>query len=363
MTRRRSLLLATLAATTALVAPPLVAPVAAEPVKAVASFSILGDMVRNVGGDHVELTTIVGPDGDTHVYEPTPADARAIADADVVFVNGLEFEGWIDRLLEASGYTGPVVTATAGIDRIPLEDGHDDAEYADHEEHDGDHAEHEADEDEHHAEKEADHDAHEEHEEEHAGHGDREEADHAEDEGHHHHGEFDPHAWHDLANARIYVDNIEAGLAEVDPEHAATYEANAAAYGEELAALDADVHAMLDDIPDERRKVVTSHDAFQYFGRAYGIEFLAPVGMSTEAEPSAGEIADLIRHIRDEGIAAVFVENITDPRLIEQITAETDAEIGGTLYSGALSGPDGPAPTYLEMFRHNASLLAGALAS
>jgi zinc/manganese transport system substrate-binding protein len=336
MIARRTFFTALLAATTGFAGLSLIAPAAAQPLKVVASFSILGDMVENVGGDRIALTTLVGPDGDAHVYEPTPADARAVAEADIVFVNGLEFEGWMERLLEASGYQGPVVTVTAGIDPIPLEDEDEEAEHAE-----GDDEEHE---------EHADHDAH-------------EEAEHADHEDHHHHGEFDPHAWQDLSNGRIYIDNILMGLGDIDPEHAGTYEANATTYGKELAALDADIRATLESVPEEQRKVVTSHDAFGYFGRAYGIEFLAPVGMSTEAEPSAGEIAALIRQIREEGITAVFVENITDTRLIEQITAETNAKIGGTLYSDALSGPDGPAPSYLEMFRHNAASLTDALAS
>jgi zinc/manganese transport system substrate-binding protein len=326
MIARRTFFIAMLAAATSgLTGPSLIASAAAEPLKVVASFSILGDMVENVGGDRIALTTLVGPDGDAHVYEPTPADARAISEADLVIINGLKFEGWMERLLEASAYKGPVVIATQGIDPIPLE-----GEY---------HAEHADD---------ADHD----HEAEgHAGHAG------------HDHGEFDPHAWQDLANAKIYVSNITTALVEADPGNESVYTSAAADYDAQLATLDHDVRAMLESVPEERRKVVTSHDAFGYFGRAYGIEFLAPVGMSTEAEPSAGEVAALIRQIRDEDITAVFVENITDTRLIEQITAETDAKIGGTLYSDALSGPDGPASTYLEMFRHNATVLINALAS
>jgi zinc/manganese transport system substrate-binding protein len=335
MIARRTLLTAMLAATTGVAGASLITPAAAEPLKVVASFSILGDMVENVGGSRITLTTLVGPDGDAHVYEPTPADARAISEADLVIINGLEFEGWMQRLLEASGYQGLVVIATQGIGPIPLEDEDEEAEHAEGD--DGEHEEH------------ADHDVH-------------EEAEHADHEDHHH-GEFDPHAWQDLSNGRIYVDNILTGLVDIDPEHAGTYEANATTYGKELAALDAEIRATLERIPAERRKVVTSHDAFGYFGRAYGIEFLAPVGMSTEAEPSAGEVASLIRQIREEGITAVFVENITDTRLIEQITAETNAKIGGTLYSDALSGPDGPASSYLEMFRHNSAALTNALAS
>jgi zinc/manganese transport system substrate-binding protein len=335
MIARRTFFIAMLAATTGVAGSWLITPAAAEPLKVVASFSILGDMVENVGGDRITLTTLVDPDGDAHVYEPTPADARAISEADLLVINGLEFEGWMERLLEASAYKGPVVIATQGIEPIPLEGEH-------HEEH-ADDADHE-----HEHEAHADH-AH-------------EAEDHAEHAAHDH-GEFDPHAWQDLANARIYVSNIASALAKADPGNDSVYTLAAADYEAQLAALDQDVRAMLESVPQERRKVVTSHDAFGYFGRAYGIEFLAPVGMSTDAEPSAGDVAALIRQIREDGITAVFVENITDTRLIEQITAETGAKIGGTLYSDALSGPDGPASTYIEMFRHNATALTNALAS
>ncbi len=317
---RRTLLTASAAALALL--PGLAA--AQERLAVVASFSILGDMVAEVGGDRVEVTTLVGPDGDAHVYQPTPADAEAVAVADLVVVNGLGFEGWLDRLVEASGYAGPVVVATEGIEPLDAaEDWHD----------------HEA--------GEADH-----------GHAEGEEHDH----GHgHDHGGADPHAWQSVDNVRLYVANIAEGLAAAGPEGAATFEANAAAYLAELDALDAEIEGLMAALPPERRTVVTSHDAFGYFGAAYGLTFLAPQGLSTEAEASAADVAALIAQIRDESIPAVFLETIADPRLLERITAETDAAIGGTLYSDALSGPEGPAATYLEMMRHNAETLASAL--
>jgi len=292
---------------------------AADKLKVVTTFTILGDMARNVGGEHIALTTLVGPDGDAHVYEPTPADARALAQADLVIVNGLGFEGWIDRLVKASGYKGPVVVASDGIAALKAEEDHG---------HDQSHAQS-------HAEKDKDHD----------------------------HGELDPHAWQDLANGRLYVANIARALAAADPAHADDYRRRAAAYDSELAALDRDIRSRLDAVPADRRKVITSHDAFQYFGRAYGIDFHAPVGLSTESEPSAGEVAALIRQMRDEGIRALFVENITDPRLVQQLAREAGAVIGGTLYSDSLSGPTGPAPTYLDMFRHNVSEIVKAFAN
>ncbi len=274
---------------------------AADKLKVVATFTVLGDMVKNVGGEHVTLTTLVGPDGDAHVYEPTPADARALAQADLVLVNGLGFEGWIDRLVKASGYKGPVVVASEGIALLR-----------------------------------------------------------AEENEHHHEGAFDPHGWQDLANGRIYVTNVAHALAAADTAHANDYRRRAEAYDRELVTLDRDIRGRLDAVPAERRKVITSHDAFRYFGRAYGIEFHAPVGLSTEDEPSAGEVAALIRQIRNEGIHTLFVDNITDPRLVQQLAREAEAVVGGTLYADSLSGATDPAPTYLDMFRHNASELVKA---
>ncbi len=363
MPTRRALLMSA----TALLAVTLAAPAIAEshrPTPVVATFSILGDMVERIGGEHIAVTTLVGPDGDTHVYQPTPADARAVSEAEILVVNGLQFEGWLDRLIAASDFDGMRVVATDGIEPIAFDDDHDDehdnggghedhAEEAGHDDH-HDHDEHEeAGHDDH------DHEAHAE-----AGHDDHEDEAHAEgdDHDHHHHGAFDPHGWQSLGNALAYLDNITAALAQADPANAADFHQNRATYGAEIEALDAEIHEIVAGLPADRRTVVTSHDAFQYFGRDYGLTFLAPQGLSTESEASAQDVARLIERIRDEGISAVFVENITDGRLLEQIANETGATIGGTLYPGALSGPDGPAPTYLDMMRHNATTLAQALA-
>ncbi len=312
------------------------AAMAQDRLSAVATFSILGDMVSQVGGDRVDVTTLVGPNGDAHVYQPTPQDAQAVAGAGVLFVNGLAFEGWLDRLVDASEYGGPTVVATQGID--PLEaaedDHHEGEEHAEHEDHEGeDHAEHD-----HH-----------------------EGEDHAEDEHHHDHGGIDPHAWQSLANARTYVANIEAGLSGADPDGADIYAANAADYLSRIDAAEAEVIAALSALPEDGRTIVTSHDAFGYFADAYDLTFLAPEGMSTESEASAQDVAALIEQIREDGVSAVFVENVADGRLIEQIASETGATVGGTLYADALSGPDGPAATYLDMMRYNATTLAGAL--
>jgi zinc/manganese transport system substrate-binding protein len=318
---------------------------AADKLKVVASFSILGDIVANVGGDRIAVTTLVGPDGDAHVYEPSPSDASAVAGADLVVVNGLGFEGWLDRLIAASGYAGPVVVASAGVSpRAMAEEGD---EHADEE-----HAEvgHEGEE---HADEEH---AGEEHaEDDHAG--DEHDADHA----HHDHGDLDPHAWQDLANGRIYVNNIAAALSAADPAGAETYRANAAAYLAEIDALESWVKAELGGLSEESRTIVTSHDAFGYFAAAYGLRFVAPVAFSTEAEPSAADVAALINQLKAEKIKAVFVENISNPRIVEQIGREAGAAVGGTLFSDALSQPGGPADTYLQMFRYNVGQLKGAL--
>ena len=272
----------------------------AAPVKVVASFTVLADMVREIGGDLVEVATLVGPDGDAHVFEPTPTDARAVAGADLLVENGLGFEGWIDRLAKAAAYRGPVVIATAGIAPRRMNDNGREM--------------------------------------------------------------IDPHAWQDLALGRVYVANIAEGLAAADPAHAERYRANAQRYSRQLAELDEWVRASLAGLPEAKRRVITTHDAFGYFGRAYGITFLAPEGLSTEAEVTAQALAELIGQIRRTGIKAVFLENMTDSRLVQQLAREAGAAIGGTLYVDALSAPDGPAPTYIAMFRHNLPDLVAAMA-
>ncbi len=287
----------------------------AAPVNVVASFSILGDIVQQVGGERVAVTTIVGPNADTHVYEPRPQDAAVLGQAQAFFVNGLGFEGWLDRLVQATDFQGAVVTASDGVHA------HEMAE-DEHEEEGRDHA-HEAD-------------------------------------GHHHEG-TDPHAWQSLSNGLIYVANIRDGLCEVDPEGCAEYTANAEAYSAQISALDAQVKAQIAAVPAERRKVITTHDAFGYFAEAYGVTFMAPEGVSTESEASATDVARLIDQVKAAGVTALFIENMSDPRLVEQIAAETGAKLGGALYADALSTPEEGAATYLDMFRHNVALLVPAL--
>ncbi|RAI04138.1 metal ABC transporter substrate-binding protein [Acuticoccus sediminis] len=287
---------------------------AAEPLNVVATFSILGDMTQNVGGDRVHVTTLVGPGGDLHVFNPTPRQAGVLAEADAVVMNGLALEGWLERLVEATGYDGPVIAAAHDVTPLPAGDDDEDAD------------------------------------------GGHQEAAH-----HHHHGVYDPHAWQDLSNAVLYVDAIAEGLSAADPEGAETYRANADAYIAKLTALDAEAKADMATIPEDGRTVLTNHDAFAYFGKAYGVTFIAPQGISTEAEPSAQDVAALVRQIREDGVDALFLESVADNRLVEQIAAETGVTIGGELYSDALSGPDGDGSTYLSMMRHNLGVLVKAL--
>src|SRR5215813_5188772 len=277
---------------------------AQDRLKVIASFSILGDLVKNVGGDRVEVATLVGPNGNAHVYAPSPGDAKKVADAKLVFVNGLGFEGWLDRLVKASGTKAPIVIATKGIK--PLE-------------------------------RTGDHD--------------------------HDHGRADPHSWQSVANAKIYIANIRDALIAADPAGKDVYLANAAAYLAKLDALEREVREVIAKIPADRRRVITSHSAFGYFQNAYGVNFIAPQGVSTEAEASAKDVAAIIAQIKKQKAAAVFVENVTDPRLVEQIARETGAKVGGTLYSDALTDDKGDATTYIDLIRHNLRQLASALVS
>lgn len=283
-----------------------------DKLKVVASFSIIADMARNVGGDHIALTTLVGPGGDAHVYEPKPADAAALHDADVILVNGLGLEGFLSRLAEASATKAPVVELTKGVEPRNAEEEHDDDEQ------------------------------------------------HAEDG--HDHDDLDPHAFQSVANAEIYVRNIAEAFCKADLAACDGYKANAAAYTEQLKALDGELKAEVSRIPEDRRTVITTHDAFGYFANAYGLRFLAPEGVSTDAEASASDIATLIRQIREDHASALFLENISDPRLMQRIADETGVAIGGTLYSDALSPPNGPAATYIELMRYNIRTIEAAIA-
>lgn len=287
MTMRFLLLLALL-----LIASPLQA---AERLNVIASFSILGDFVRTIGGDRINLTTLVGPDSDVHVYTPAPGDAKRVAEARLVIVNGLGLEGWLPRLVQSAGSKAQVVTASAGI--APLKLG----------------------------------------------------------------SAADPHAWQSVPNAKVYVTDIVNALATADPDDAEFFRTQAKAYLEKLEVLDREVRDAVAKIPPERRKVISTHDAFGYFAAEYGVQFVAPLGVSTETEPSARDIATIIGQIKTQKIPAVFLENINDDRLIRRIAAETGAKVGGTLISDGLTGEKGSAPTYIDMVRHNIKALTSAL--
>ncbi|WLP56945.1 zinc ABC transporter substrate-binding protein AztC [Agrobacterium fabrum] len=319
--------------------PVLMAQASAAELKVVASFSIIADFAKNVGGDRVEITTLVGPDGDAHVYEPRPADAVAVSKADVVLVNGLEFEGFLKRLIDTSGTKAPVVELTRGVQPLKLSD-----EPAGH------------------AHPEAEEEGHD-HKAEEAGHKHETAEAHDHDHEGHHHGEYDPHAWQSINNAEIYVKNIAGAFCEVDKAGCATYTANSEAYIAKLAALNKKVKTEIAAIPPEKRVIITSHDAFGYFEHAYGLNFLAPEGISTESEASAADVAKLVDQVKHDKASAIFVENITDKRLIDQIASETGLKVGGTLYSDALSTADGPAATYIDMINHNMKTITAAVLS
>ena len=262
----------------------------------VASFSILADMAQELAPAGVQVTALAGPDTDAHVYEPSPADGKRLATADLVLIKGLGFEGWIERMIKVSGYRGTVAVASQGIK--PRTGGHHD---------------------------------------------------------------IDPHAWQDLALARRYANNIIAACTQRWPAQREEIARRGADYLARIDSLDSQVRGWLGAVPRAQRRVITSHDAFNYFGAAYGVDFLAPQGWNTHSEPSAAAVARLIRQIKKDGVRAIFIENISDPRLVERIAREGGVRIGGTLYSDALSKPDGPAPTYLRLIEHNARSLAAAL--
>jgi zinc/manganese transport system substrate-binding protein len=268
----------------------------AKKITIVTSFSVLGDMVRQIAGDNVTLITLVGPDSDAHVYEPTPSDIKIITQADIFIVNGLGFEGWLSRLVSASNFKGIIITASDGISPIMVGTSPD------------------------------------------------------------------PHAWQDLSNGKIYVTNIQAALSKADPAHLAIYSANTASYLKILSATDDWVRSILGKIPQDKRRAVTSHDALRYFAKAYGVNFLSPLGNTTSSETNAHYIAEIVDLMRSKKVRAVFLENMTDSRQVMQLITDGNGIVGGILYTDALSKADGPAPTYIDMFKHNAIMLVTAMA-
>ncbi|EPO4915123.1 metal ABC transporter substrate-binding protein [Citrobacter koseri] len=271
----------------------------AKTLNVVTSFSILGDITQEVGGKNVNVTTLVGPDGDPHTFEPSPKDSAALSKADVVVVNGLGLEGGLDRLVKASGFKGTLVVASDGVKTHTLDE-------------DGETV-------------------------------------------------TDPHAWNSAANGALYAQNILSGLVNADPQDKAALEASGKPYIAQLTELDAWAKARFSQIPQEKRKVLTSHDAFGYFGRAYGVEFLAPQGLSSESEASAAQVAALIKQIKADGVNTWFMENQLDPRLVKQIASATGAQPGGELYPEALSAKGGVADSYVKAFRHNVETIANSM--
>ena len=269
----------------------------AAPVRVVVSFSILGDIVRRIGGGEVVVTSLIGPDSDAHVFEPNPDQARLLAKAQLFVVNGLGFEGWLTRLTRSAQFGGVVITATDGLTPITTTEAGQASPLP------------------------------------------------------------DPHAWQDPRNAVVYANNIARALAALDPAHAEAYRQRFQTYKAKLEALDRQVHHEMEEISADKRRVITSHDAFAYYGKAYGVTFLAAEGLSTDSEPSAKSLAELIRQIRRDGIKALCLENISDPRLVEQLARDTGTIPGPPLYSDALSRPNGPAPTYIRMIEYNTAAL------
>lgn len=281
--------------------------IATEPIPVVATFSILADMVKQVGGPHVNVTSLVGPNSDAHVFDPTPADAKRLAAAKLVVVNGLGFEGWMSRLIKSSGYKGPVLTASKGVKTIPM--------------------------------AKSDH-----------------------DHGHNHsHALPDPHAWQSLQNARQYVENIKVALSAALPAQTADFQARAAGYLKQIDALEKSTQARMAAVPMERRRVITSHDAFGYFARAYKVSFYPLQGLSTGSEASAADVVRIVNEIKKNKVTAIFAENISDPRVLERVAKDTGAKIGGILFADALSAPGTDADTYLKMFEHNVSAIVGGI--
>ena len=292
-------------------------PVSGGPLQVVASFSILGDLVQNVGGEAVEVTTLIGPGVDAHTYDPAPADLVVLTQADVIFENGLGFEPWLDGFFASAQPSGTRVVVTEGI--TPREAGAGD-------EHEGEAQ--------------------------------------LEEDGAHELGQFDPHVWHDVANVIVMVGNIRDALVAADPARAELYKANAAAYIAELEALDASIREQVATLPEERRKLVTSHDSLGYFADAYGFTILGDVfgSLSTEAgDPSAREIATLITQIEEAGVPAIFAENVTNPDLMESIAAEAGVALAPPLYTDALGPPGSPGDTYIGMMESNVTTIVDAL--
>ncbi len=320
-------LLSLITVSSLLVSAPIAQANPSPPIEVVASFSILANITEEIGGPLVNVTSLVGTDADSHVFNPSPADAKSLARAQVVVINGLGFEGWIDRLVKSSGFKGELVVASNGVKPLDFKEGAKSQapEQKDRHKHGHKHS----------------HDKH----------------DHAK----HDHGEVDPHAWQDLKNGKIYAENIRAALVAVLPAARDEINARAQQYIDQIGSLDQASRARLAAVPEAQRRVISSHDAFGYFAKAYDVEFFAAQGWSTDREVSAADMATVIREIRKDQVRALFVENMSDPRLMQRVSEETGVRIGGKLYSDALSAPGTDADTYLKMFSRNVNTILQAL--
>ncbi len=266
--------------------------------KVVVTASMIADMVENVAGDLVDLTCIVPIGSDPHLYEPTPKDARIVAEADILFKNGLTFEGWLNELIENAGSKAVVVTVTEGVKPI---------------------------------------------------------------ESLVYQNATDPHAWMDAENAMIYVDNITKTLVEFDPDNASIYQQKQDQYRKQIRAIDEYIKTQISYIPEEKRILITSHDAFQYYGRKYGLKLESVMGTSTDADVQTADIVRLNEVIRTSKIPAVFIESTINPKILEQLARDNKIRVGGKLYADSIGDKDSPAPSYIAMLRHNTDIIVSAL--
>jgi zinc/manganese transport system substrate-binding protein len=299
-----------------------------QPVKVTATTSIIADLVQNVGGDHVDVYTILAPGTDAHTYSPKPSDVQAVAESQILFRNGLGLETWLDPMIQNAGGSRPIVVVSDGL--TPLTDfkaEHDDEEHIDE------------------AGSAPDTVKDGEENEERPG------------------TEPDPHMWFDVQRTIGYVENIRDRLKQLDPANAPAYEANADTYIDQLEQLDTEILQWVGTVPPERRKLVTSHDNFGYFAHRYGFEIVGSVlqSFSTEEQPSAQQIVELVEQIKEQQVPAIFTENVSDPRLAEQVADEAGIDVVTNLYTDALGEPGSAGDTYIKMMRFNVQQIVEAL--
>ncbi len=269
-----------------------------RPLKIVATATIMADMTKNIVGDQSVVHCIVPAGADPHVYDPTPADAKLIADADLIIQNGLTFEGWLSELISNSGTKAKVITLTEGVDVIGSLD------YT---------------------------------------------------------NSNDPHAWMNAANALVYIKNIKDALVEINPKNEEVYNFNYGVYKQQIEQLDNYILKEIQKIPENRRILITSHDAFQYYGKKYGIRLEAIQGTSTEAEAQTSDIIRLTKTIKENNIPAVFIESTINPKLLKGLAKENDIVVGGELFADSLGDEESEAATYLDMLRYNTDVIVAAL--